>query len=45
MTGNSENFRKFITTHDKNRVDFHNFIKKVSIEDKEQKDKNTKPSD
>ena len=40
-----ENIRKFTETHNKNRVDFHDFMSKVKSEDKEQDDKESQHSD
>ena len=40
-----ENIRKFTTTHDKNRMEFHTFIEKVKIEDKEQENKDFQPTE
>ena len=40
-----ENSGKFTDNHDKNRTDFHSFIKKVINTDKDQEDTELQPND
>ena len=40
-----KNRNNFTDTHDKNRMDFHSFIKKVINKDTEQEDKESQPSE